>query len=95
MTLGPIALSAFMLAGQGADAVSTQRALDRCAACYEANPLMRNEAVRWSAKGVVVAGGTVAVIKLWPRHKKSAIAVAAIVGGAGFALAAHNERVSR
>jgi hypothetical protein len=93
--LGPIALSAFMFAGQAADAVSTQRALDRCAACREGNPLMQQPAVRWTAKGVVVAAGTVGVVKLWPKHKVEAVALAAVIGGVGFAMARHNEGVAR
>jgi hypothetical protein len=89
--LGPIALSAFMAAGQAADAISTDRALATCTLCREGNPLMQNQAVRWTAKGALVAGGTVAVVKLWPNHRKSAIALGAVVGGIGFAMARHNQ----
>jgi hypothetical protein len=57
---------------------------------------MRNETVRWTAKGVVVAGASVGVFKLWKKNRKAeAVALAVVIGGVGFALAAHNERVGR
>lgn len=93
MTLGPIALSVFMAFGQGADAVSTDRALSACPTCVEGNPLMRSQGVRYGTKGVIVATASVACFKLWPKHKTAAIVLGTLVGGSGIALAVHNNRM--
>lgn len=94
--IGPIALSLFILGGQGVDVLSTREALARCPSCREANPLMRDQRVMLSVKGAVVAGASVGVFALWKRGKKAeAVALAATVGGIGFAMAAHNRGVGR
>lgn len=93
MAIGPIALSAFMAFGQGADLWSTERVLARCSACYEANPLMGRQDVRLTTKAILVTGASVTVFKLWPKHRKTAIAIAVIGGGLGIAAALHNERL--
>ena len=91
--MGPLALSVFMLLGQGADALSTDRTLSACQGCTEFNPLMSNSAVRWSAKALLVGGASVACFKLWPKHRSGAVALALIIGSSGLALALHNSRV--
>jgi hypothetical protein len=93
--LGPIALSAFMLFGQGSDFVTSQQVLQRCPTCYESNTMMSKPAVMISAKGALVVGSSVAVYKLWPKHKKTAIALSVIVGGYGIHAALRNKKVNR
>lgn len=50
--------TAWIAVGQGADLAYTEYALSSVPGAYEANPLMKNQGVRFAVKAAVIAGGS-------------------------------------
>jgi hypothetical protein len=76
--------TAWIVAGQGADLAYTEYALRNVPGAYEANPLLRDQAVRLAVKAAVMAGGSALChhYRKKGEHKK-AKAVRWILFGAG------------
>lgn len=86
-----------LIALQGMDYHSTQRALD--AGRREANPAMRGVVNNSAAFFAVKAGATAGVIwaseKMWKKNRKGAVIFAVVVNAAMAAVVANNYRVRR
>jgi hypothetical protein len=85
---------ASLVAASVADAVTTERALQRTPGAYEANPLLHGSAVqRESTKALTTAALVWGLARVGERHPRLATVLAWTAAGSLAALARHNAQI--